>query len=102
MRGSARRPETGPVIDMTPDGEFVDMRRTGAAPFSVKVIGVGVLVAIVAGGLAIAALALWLAMTLIPIAIAGAAIAYAVFRVQLWWTRRHSLGSGGHRDLFRP
>ena len=85
---------------MTPDGEFVSVRYAGAPPLSVKIIGLAVLVAVLAGSLAIAALALWLALTLIPIAIAGAAIAYGVFRAQLWWARRHSLG--GKRDLTRP
>jgi len=90
---------------MTPDGEFVDVRQPGgpppfAAPFPVKVIGVGMLVAVVAGAVGIALLALWLALTLIPIAIGGALIAYGVFRVQLWRARHRSLS--GQRDLFRP
>ena len=100
------RPKDGPVIDMTPDGRFVD-RPQGGMPFGdvppipVRVMGTAALVAVVAGALAIAALALWLAFTLIPIAIAGAAIAYGVFRVQTWWARRPT-SLGGHRDLFRP
>jgi hypothetical protein len=96
----ARRPDTGPVIDMTPDGEFISVRQSGTLPFSTKVVVVAVLVAVLAGAVAIALLALWLALTLIPIAIAGALIAYGVFRVQLWWARRRSLG--GKRDLLVP
>lgn len=85
---------------MTAEGEFIDVRRPGISPLSVKIIAFAVLIAAVAGGLAIAALALWLAMTLIPIAIAGGLIAYGVFKVQLWAARRRSLGRG--RDLLRP
>jgi hypothetical protein len=98
-----RQADDGPVIDMTADGRFVDrpMPQPGVPPVPSHIIGMGVLVAAVAGGLAIAALALWLALTLIPIAIAGAAIAYGVFRFQMWWARRPA-SLGGHRDLFRP
>jgi hypothetical protein len=96
------RKHTGPQIDMTPDGEFIEIRRQGALPVSTKILVATIIVAVLAGAFAIAAIALWLALTLIPIAIAGAAIAYGVFRVQLWWARRRSLGGGGHRDLFRP
>jgi hypothetical protein len=99
-RWRTRPKQDGPVIDMTADGEFVDVRRPGALPFPAKVAGVGVLVAIVAGAIGIAMLALWLAMTLIPIAIAGGLVAYGVVRLQLWQAHRRSLG--GKRDLFRP
>jgi len=92
---------SGPVIDMTPEGEFVDVHRENFPPLSTRIVGAAVIVAVIAGGLGIAALALWLAFTLIPLAIAGAVIAYGVFRVQLWWARRGSLG-GQRRDLFRP
>jgi hypothetical protein len=88
------------VIDMTPDGAFIDGRPGGGPPLSTKIIAVAVLVAVLAGAIGIAALALWLALTLIPVAIAGALIAYGVFRVQLWSARRRSLG--GQRHLFRP
>ena len=98
-RWHTRRPDSFPVIDMTPDGAFIDRPQPGAPPIPARIVGVGVLVAVVAGGVAIAALALWLALTLIPIAIAAAVIAYGVFRAQLWWSRRQSLG--GQRDLFR-
>ena len=100
------RNHAGPQIDMTPDGEFIEIRRQatmqGTLPLSSKVVVFGVVAAVLAGAFAIAALALWLALTLIPIAIAGAAIAYGAFRVQSWWARRRSLGGGGHRDVFRP
>ncbi len=99
-RWRTRRPDSGPVIDMTADGQFIGVTRGGPPPLSVRIIAGAVLVAVLAGAFAIAALALWLALTLIPIAIAGALIAYGAFRVQLWWARRRSLG--GQRDLLRP
>ncbi len=101
-RWRTRQTNDGPVIDMTASGEFVGIHRSGQLPLSAKVMGLGILVAVVAGAIGIAMLALWVAMTLIPIAIVGGAIAYGVFRLQLWQARRRSLGGGGHRDLFRP
>ena len=95
-----RQPDTGPVIDMTRDGEFIDVHTPGVAPMPARVMGFAVLAAVVAGAVGIALLALWLALTLIPIAIAGAAIAYGVFRVQLWWARRRSFG-GNRNPLMR-
>jgi hypothetical protein len=88
------------VIDMTADGEFISVRQSGALPFPTKVVVVSILVAVLAGAGAIALLALWLAMTLIPIAVGGALIAYGVLRVRLWWARRRSLG--GQRNLSVP
>ncbi len=92
----------GPVIDMTPDGQFA----TPARPSSVlpaQVFGVAILVAVVAGAGAIALLALWLAFTLLPIAIGAALIAYGLFRFRLWRARQASGGSfGRQRDIFRP
>jgi hypothetical protein len=89
-----------PVIEMTAEGEFIDVGRPGGPPLSTKIVAIGILVAAVAGTLGIAMLALWLAMTLIPIALVGGLLAYAVVRLQLWQARRRSLG--GKRDLFRP
>jgi high-affinity Fe2+/Pb2+ permease len=94
------KPSPGPVIDMTIKGEFTDTSQPGIPPIPARVMGVALLVAIVAGAVAIALLALWLALTLIPIAIAAGVIAYGVFRMQLWSARRQSLG--GKRDLSRP
>jgi len=85
---------------MTPDGEFISVRQSGTLPLSTKIIASAVIVAVLAGAAAIAMLALWLALTLIPIAIAGGLIAYGMVRAQLWWARRRSLG--GQRDLLRP
>jgi len=75
---------------MTPDGSFVDRPQPGVPPVSAQIMGYAILVAVVAGAGAIALLALWLALTLIPVLIGAALIAFLVFRVQLWWARRGS------------
>jgi CHASE2 domain-containing sensor protein len=82
---------------MTPDGRF--KARIIAPGAGTRLFGVAVLVAVLAGAGAIALLALWLAVTLIPIAIGAALIAYGVFRFKVWQAR-NSLGR--QRDVFRP
>jgi hypothetical protein len=44
--------------------------------------------ALLAGGVALALLAFWLAMILLPIAILAALIAYAIGRFELWRAER--------------
>jgi len=93
LRMSDRRP---PQLEMLPDGSFRDQPKT---PLSTHVFRTAVLVAGVAGGLAIAALALWFALTLIPVAIGAALVAYVAFRFQLWRSRASAPGG---RDVWRP
>ena len=75
------RVQSGSQLDMTPDGRFVE---PPAEPLADKILRYAVIVAVVAALAAAAALALWLALVLIPVALAGAAIAYAAFRWRLW------------------
>lgn len=70
---------------MTPTGEF--RRPRSAIPLAARVGGVAFLVAILAGALGIAALALWFALAIIPVALVAGAIAYVAFRFQLWRAR---------------
>jgi uncharacterized membrane protein len=70
---------------MTPDGQF---RRPPRVPISTRIIAGAVLLAIVAGGLAFAALALWVALALIPIAIVAVVIAVLTIRFKVWRARR--------------
>ncbi len=77
-------------IDMTPNGEFRSPQPSGGPPpgrFSRTVFRIAVLVAVLAGASALAALTLWLALTLIPIAIGAAVIAYVMIRFRLWQRR---------------
>ena len=68
-------------IDMTPDGRF---RAPPPAPISGKIMRVALLVAVVATAGTLAALAFWLALTLIPIAIGAGLVAYGVIRYRMW------------------
>ncbi|HUC19833.1 MAG TPA: hypothetical protein VMA37_19310 [Acetobacteraceae bacterium] len=70
-----------PLLDLTPDGEF---RQPVRPPWVARVAAWALVVAVIAGGLAAAAVAFWLALTLIPIAIVAGLIAYVAFRFNLW------------------
>ncbi len=75
----------GPTLDMTPEGEF---RTPPRAPWSAKLLRYAIVVAVLAGMLSLAALVLWAALILIPVAIGAAALAYGVFRYRLWQARK--------------
>ncbi len=76
------------IIDMTPEGEFRgEFRAPGAGarlPWPMRIAAAGALVALLLGAIALAAFAFWLAVTLLPVIIIAALIAYAAFRFQLW------------------
>lgn len=80
---------------MTPDGRFRDPPRV---PVSTRLVMWAVLVAVLAGALAFAALALWLVAAMIPVVIVAALVAVGTLRFKAWQARR-SLGGG--REL-RP
>ncbi len=78
-----RVPQT---IDMTAGGEFVAPPARSTWPLR---LGLGAaLVALVAGATVVAALFLWVASILLPVALVAAAVAYAAFRFQAWQRRR--------------
>jgi hypothetical protein len=74
------------TIDMTPDGGMLPPERARLSwPMR---IGIGaVIVALLAGLAASAAIFLWLASVLIPVAVVAALVAYAALRIQLWRRR---------------
>lgn len=80
------RERTPLLLDMKPDGEFA----ASASPMRWPLrLGIGAaLVAIAASGLLLAALFLWVASVLLPVAIVAGAVAYAAFRYQAWRARR--------------
>ena len=82
---------------MTPDGQFRVPRRT---PITTRIIVGAVLLAVVATGIAFAAFALWLALTLIPVILVAVLVAAGMIRFQLWRARRNAFNSG--RDIRRP
>jgi hypothetical protein len=84
------------TLEMTPEGEF---RRPPRLSFGARVLLAAVLVAVIAGGLAVSAFVLGLALALVPVALIALLVAYVAFRIEIWRTRR---SFGGHRDLSRP
>ena len=76
-----------PTLDMTPDGRFRTTPRLGGggrAPVSFKLLLGAVIVAVLAGAAAVAALALWVVSLLLPVAIIAAGVAYATFKYRQW------------------
>jgi hypothetical protein len=69
-----------PDLDLLPDGSF----RPRRPPLAVRVFRWAVVIALLAGALALAAVALWFALVLIPVAIGAGLIAWLAFRYQLW------------------
>ncbi len=69
------------TIDLTPAGEFLP--RQVALSWTAKVGIVATLIAVTAGVATIAALFLWIASVLLPVALVAGAIAYAAYRLQL-------------------
>jgi hypothetical protein len=84
--------EPPPDLEMTLDGHFVTPPRP---PLLTRIMIWAIVIAVIAGGLSIAAFALWLAFIILPVALGAAAIAWLVFRYQVWRARsRFSGGSG--------
>jgi hypothetical protein len=88
-----RRP---PELDMTIDGEFVP---PPTVPISSRILVWAVVIAIIAGGLSLAAFALWLALLILPIAFGAAVVAWAMFRYRIWRAQR---AMSGQRGVWRP
>ena len=86
----------GPIIDMTPQGDF---QQRSATPLSMQVLRVAVMVAILAGALAIAAFALWIALLLIPVAITAAIVGWLAWRWRVW--RLRTRGASGSNLYYR-
>jgi hypothetical protein len=74
-------PHLEPPLDMTLDGRFRD---PPAAPVATQIGRMAMLVAVVATAGAVALLALWFALALIPIALGAGLVAYGVLRYQRW------------------
>jgi hypothetical protein len=87
---SDQRPR--PVIDMTPEGEFREPAPTPSRFDRVlsRVGGYAVLSAVVAGGLAFAALGLAVALVLLPVALLAGMVGFGA----LWWRARRARREG--------
>ncbi|HBK06770.1 MAG TPA: hypothetical protein DDZ81_13015 [Acetobacteraceae bacterium] len=80
---------------MTIEGEFVEPR---SAPIANRILLWAIVVAVLAGALSIAALALWFALMILPVAVGAGAVAYGVYRYRLW---RMQSALSGQRNLWR-
>jgi len=80
---------------MRVDGSF---RSPPGPPLLTRVFIWAAVVAVIAGGLALAAFALWLALFLVPVALIAGVIAWLAFRFQLWRARTTI---DRRRDLWR-
>jgi hypothetical protein len=79
------------TIDMTPDGEFVTPHVAPAPGTGLWALRLGLgaaIVAAIAGAVVVAALVLWVASVMIPVALVAGLVAYAAFRFQMWRTQR--------------
>jgi hypothetical protein len=73
-----------PTLDMLPDGSFRSSPQAARVPFSFKLTVVAVLVALVAGAIAVAALALWVLSMVLPVLILAGVAAWAAMRFRRW------------------
>ena len=80
------------VLDLTPEGEFRDPPPPGGWDGVLARLGrMAGVVALVAGLLALAALAFAALSVLIPVALGAAAIAWGSFRWRMWRLRRQGI-----------
>lgn len=68
-----------PLLEMTPDGEI---RQPSRPNLSLKVARAAIVLAVLAGALSAAALLLWFALILIPVAIGAALIGWVALRLR--------------------
>jgi hypothetical protein len=71
-------------LEMNLQGEFVSPPRPSLLN---RVMIWAIAIAVLAGSLTIAALALWLALIILPVALGAAVIAYGIWRYQMWRRR---------------
>jgi Flp pilus assembly protein TadB len=84
-----------PQIDMDLEGHF---RVPGRRSWPMRIAGIAVVVAVLAGALIVAALALWLVAALIPVLVVAGVVAWAAITWQRWRTAR---SYDRRQDVFR-
>ena len=85
-----------PELDMLPDGSF---RQPTRPPIMTRIFIWAAVIAAIAGALALAAFALWIALILLPIALLAGVIAWVALRYQIWRARRNEQAG---RTVWRP
>lgn len=83
---------TPPTLDMRLDGSFRTPPRTGL-PLSFKLMIGGVVIALAAGVVAFAALALWILSMALPVIIVAGVFAWCMMRLRRWQAHRATSGS---------
>ncbi|MGH7041829.1 MAG: hypothetical protein ACREFY_06825 [Acetobacteraceae bacterium] len=86
-----------PQIEMRIDGDLLP----STPSWPMRLAGVAIIVAVLAGAVAVAALIFWLALALIPVALVAGMVAWAAIRFQLWRNRRSVRRFGGGDWLSR-
>jgi hypothetical protein len=86
-----------PELDMTLEGTY---RTPPRPPLLTRILIWAVIVAVIAGALALAAFALWVALLVLPVAIGAAVIAWGIWRFQVW--RATKLRRRAGAALWRP
>ena len=85
-----------PTLDMTPDGRFRVPMGGKQMPWSMKLLLVAVAVALLGSALTLAALALWVAASLLPVVLIAAAVAWATLKYRGWRHRSSATNMNGH------
>ncbi len=83
---------TPPTLDMRLDGSFRTPPRAGL-PLSFKLMLGGVIIALTAGAIAFAALALWVLSMALPVIIVAGAFAWGMMRFRRWQAQRAMSGA---------
>lgn len=81
---------------MLPDGSF---RQPPRAPVTTRIFVWAAIIAAIAGALSVAAFALWIALVLLPVALAAGVIAWLAMRFQLWRAQRRD---PRRQDVWQP
>jgi hypothetical protein len=81
---------------MTINGDFVAPRR---APITSRILMWAIVVAVLAGAISLAALALWVALLILPVAVGAAVVAWGILRYRIWRAQRSMVGQ---RNVWRP
>jgi hypothetical protein len=76
-----------PTLDMRPDGSFRVPPRA-RVPLSFKLMVGAILVAVVAGAIAFAALAIWVFSMVLPVVVIAAVFAWAMLKFRRWQALR--------------
>lgn len=83
---------TPPTLDMRLDGSFRTPPRAGL-PLSFKLMLGGAILALTAGAVAFAALALWILSMALPVIIVASVFAWGMMRFRRWQAQRAMSGS---------